>query len=273
MKINEKTQIALKIFGIWWIVTFISYFVFWFLFAIGNRNLKSFLEIFVASIGFTLLSPLAVLLIFAPAIVTVYFLFKKVKDSLTRIYLIAFIIPFTNLIYLLIEHYFIFGSDGMMSMFIGFFILFMFLPLTLITTCFIPKVWLPLKKDMITTQLLLITIGWIMVVLSGFLINISDNIVNSIKINKYNSIIESLEHYKTEHNRYPSQVEDTVKCYKNFEYKTEDNSQEYVLMLYNSPAFLLNYCSSDKLKECKLGYHNGRYNRKFGKWVKSVYND
>ena len=242
MKITENRKNILKIFGIWTLVNIVSYFVFTFLTAIGTRNLKTFAEAIGAALVFAIVSPFIVLIVFLPAIIALYFLFKKVKDSLTRIYLIAFIIPFTNLIYLFIEHYFLIGSDGMISMTIGFIMLFMFLPLTLITTFCTPKIFLPIKKDMIITQLLLIVIGWIMVILSGILINLSDNIVNSIKINKYNSIIESLEHYKTEHNRYPSQVEDTVKCYKNFEYKTEDNSQEYVLMLYNSPAFLLNYC-------------------------------
>lgn len=273
MKITENRKNILKIFGIWSLVNIISYFIFTFLSVIGSRDLKTFSEAIGAAIMFAIISPFAVLLVFAPGIIALYFLFKKVKDSLTRIYLIAFLIPFTNLIYLFIEHYFLIGSDGMISMTIGFIMLFMFLPLTLITTFCIPKTLLPIKRDMITTQLLIIALGWIMVVLSGILINLSDNIINSIKVKKYETIIKNIEEYKTKHKKYPDKIEDTIKSFRNFEYSVENNNQDYVLVLYNSSNFRLIHCSSNEHKECELGYHYGYYNRKFGKWVKSVYDD
>ena len=122
---NKKTINILKILSIWFgivpVLTFLwCYFVSQYDF---SSMAGIFLVLIICSLGF--------FIVFSPLILALYFLFKKIKNKYLRILLVAFLIPFTNLIYLFIEH-FCFNSDFYSNL-IGFFTLFCTIPLYSIT--------------------------------------------------------------------------------------------------------------------------------------------
>lgn len=124
---------------------------------------------FLTILSDSVLIPLAVIVlsavIFSPAIGVLYLLLKKIKNVIVRIFIVAFIVPFSNMIYYLTE-YSIYKDEFGISLTIGFFALFMVLPLTGVTCLFMPKSLLHIKKEVVWTIILMEIIGWILVMIS-----------------------------------------------------------------------------------------------------------
>ena len=269
---NEKTKNILKILEIWYIVRFILCII-WCL-CVGHNNLLNIKD-FLGSLLFCILEPICLLvftaLAFLPAIIVLYFLFKKIKNINLRIILIAFIIPFTNLIYYIIEHFLI--DFEIFSMIIGFYTLFVFLPTALIVTLCAPKSILPFKKEFIKANILMGIIGWILICLSSFITDFIEWKIELNILNKYQPVIETIEQYKSENGLYPQNIDDNIKLFKNFNYEPQDNNNGFILELSNHWEKSYNYCSDSEYQHCKEGWYSGGAHKKIGNWIKADYSD
>ena len=183
-----------------------------------------------------------------------------------RILLTAFIIPFTNLIYLFIEH-FCFNSDYI-SYSIGFCTLFVTIPLYFITALCIPKSILPIKWEIIKMVIITAIFGVVLIILCANIVPPIDDIADKSKLEKYEEIINNLEDYKKTNGTYPPKIEDNIHVFKYFHYNTKNADTDYILTVGNYyPTY--NFCSAEKLDGC----HTNAQHEKFGKWIKVVYED
>jgi len=107
-------------------------------------------------------------IVFFPSILVLYLIFKKVKSINFRILLIAFVIPFTNLLYLIIEH--LCFNSNLYSYVIGFCSLFISLPLYYIIALCTPKSILPVKWIVIKTIILTAIFGVVLILLSDIIV-------------------------------------------------------------------------------------------------------
>lgn len=225
---------------------------------------------------FPLIFLLILFLIFSPVIIALYFLFKKIKNSKIRIFMTAFLVPFLNLIYLLIENCF---GDGWFSCTIGFSMLLVFLPQIIIIILCIPKKNLPLKYKMSFTAFLMIVFGLIFIIFYAIGNNFVNNHIDIQKLQKSDYILTELENYKMKNGAYPQKIDNIIKekNFKGYEYKTSNNGQSFILELKveNSISYSksFKYCSDKKDVYCKVGRYYESYQTQYGKWIKSVFDD
>ena len=263
---NEKYKNILKIIGIWFGVILILTFLWWFFFE--RTDFKSVLKYFLILVA----SPIGFCVLFSPAILALYFLFKKIQNKNLRILLTAFLIPFNNLIYLAVGHFFYDDLESL-SVTAGFISLFMFLPVALVATFCIPKSLLPFKKEAILTNILMWFIGWGLIIVALIAGGYIDELIEKISLSKYEPIIQQLEDYKQKNGVYPDSIEDKVGVYKEFSYKPQDYNKDFVLNLSNHWTMSYYYCSNDEYYYCQEGWHDGGYYTKIGKWTKADYSD
>lgn len=162
---NWNINKILKIYEIWYLITFLMCLLFGFFDYDNNLDFVKCLTIIGYSIQISFAIPVLSALIFSPAISILYLLFKKIKNVISRIFLVAFIVPFSNMIYYLTE-YFIYKDEYGISLIIGFWALSVALPLFGLTSLFIPKSLLPIKQKVLWTIVLMEIIGWILVHIS-----------------------------------------------------------------------------------------------------------
>ena len=272
---KEKTKNILKIFGIYYLISFILQLIMILLLQGGKpMSIKDLLLTLSICFGIPIVNVLFIAIAFLPTIVGLYFLFKKFKGTKTRIFLTAFLILFSNMIYYFIEYFITNNTDCHISMFIGFYAIFFLLPSLLLATLFVPKSLLPFKIEAIKTLSLMFLIGWILIVVSTISLQYIDNKIDVFKLKKYDSVIEQIEQYKKENGVYPDNFEDTVKKYRNFSYITKNNNQDFILTISNHYTKEFNYCSSDISDSCHEGWIGGNTkNYKVGRWIKSVEQD
>lgn len=277
MKINLKNP--LKIFSIWYVITFVLSLNLGYAIFTGTDSLETFHEHlilwFYATIINPLLLPLIECLVFLPTIIILFFLLKKIKNTNLRILLISFSIPFTNLIYFVFES--LNSWMAFTSLLIGAYALFILLPLIFITTICTPKNILPIKWDIIKTTCLTSIFGFILVILSNTITSKIDYIININKLKKYEPLIQSIEELKIQNGTYPydiskiSRIKNDPNTYPYYEYiKREDN---YILKVHTTNFIQFNYCSDNTIEECQSGWHNYRIQNKFGKWTRSAEDD
>ena len=259
---NKKTINILKILSIWFGIVLVLTFL-WCYF-VSQYDFSSmagiFLVLIICSLGF--------FIVFSPLILALYFLFKKIKNKYLRILLVAFLIPFTNLIYLFIEH-FCFNSDFYSNL-IGFFTLFCTIPLYSITALCIPKSILPIKWDIITTTVLTAIFGIGLIILSEIIIPKIDDIAAKRKLEKYELIINNIEDYKKQNGVYPQKIEDNVQAFKQLYYNTKNSDKDYILTVGDGYITQYNYCSIEQLDSCYPKKTNYASYEKYGKWIKVV---
>lgn len=239
---NDTTKKRLKIIGIYYGVNFILSFLWCCVIAGGELtppNAKDILNILLWSFSMPIILLVVSCIIFVPAIITLYFLFKKIQCIKYRIILTAFIIPFNNLVYLFIEHFY-FRSE-IISSFIGFYALFIILPIIFITTLCIPKSLLKFKWEIINTNILTYIFGWGLIILGGNIMSILDTIIEIPNLKKYEPLIQNIEKYKTQNGTYPQKVEDNVK-----------------------------YCSNNKIDDCYPLETDYSSFEKVWKWIKRI---
>ena len=232
---SEKTKNILKIFGIYYVIFLILSIVL--CFSVPSSDTNPFVDILItlALCPISLLATIFIMaVIFSPAIFALYFLFKKFKERKTRIFLVAFLIPFLNMIYYLVEYFVNYGNEAFISMCIGFYSIIFFLPITLFVALITPKSLLPFKKEAIITLPLMFIIGWVLIFTSIRLAEFIGDEIESIGLKKYKPIIESIENYKAQNGIYPERVEDTVKCYKYFNYSTLNDNKDFILTVTDS---------------------------------------
>lgn len=256
----------LKIFGIYSLICFLISFGFVFYsIAIGDTVTDFAI---IASVLLSPILPLIVILAFLPTIIILYFLFKIIKNINSRILLTAILIPFTNLIYLFIEH---FKYDfELYSEIIGGISLFVVLPLIFTAALFSPKKLLPYKWEIIKTDILMIIFGIVLIFMSGKLLIYCDNIVEQNKLKSYEPIIQSIEEYKLKNGIYPSKVRDKAMSFRQFRYTTKNENKDYILTVWNRYTLMYNYCSSDKFEGCYPNKTKRGYSVKSGKWIKEI---
>lgn len=110
----------------------------------------------------SILGPIADFIAFIPTIFLLYQLFKKFENKFIRVLLTAFLIPFTNLIYFYAEAL-LKGPEY--SLYIGYFAVFVTLPVIFLTALCTPKSVLPIKWYVILTDILMAIFGWIMIMI------------------------------------------------------------------------------------------------------------
>ena len=277
---DEKIKNILKIAGICYLVSFITLFLFslFTMFLFPEQKLTIF-DIFI-SLFQCMLSPFIIIIsfviIFSPAILLLYLLFKKIKNVKGRIVLTAFLIPFTNMIYLLIEHLCI-EDFAIISLIIGFCALFIFLPLSFISILFVPEKWLPIKWQIVITIILTEIFGWILVFCSGLLISFIDSVIvskiDAKNLEKYEVIMENLEEYKARNGVYPEKAEDTVKKFESFYYEPINSNSGYTISVFNKFHKGYKYCTTPEPEGCHPESKGYADYEQFGKWIKIIEKD
>lgn len=275
---NEKTKNILKVAGIWYGITFVLSLVLgYFLYSWSEEiyTLKTNLEIWAYATLAPILIPIITCIIFSPAIILLFFLFKKIKNIDCRILLIAFFIPFTNLIYFIIEN--LNNNTPFLSLIIGGNTLFTLLPLIFIVTFCTPQKLLPIKWEIIKTSCFTGLLGWFFIILLFITIESTRNITNANKLKKYEPLIQSIEELKIQNGTYPydisrtSKIKNNTSTYPHYEYINRENN--YILTVHTSKFVQFNYCSDNSMEECQSGWHKYRLQDKFGIWTRSVEDD
>ena len=264
---KEKIINILKIAGLWLgIISIVSI-----IYNCFNCSSIYTVKDFLHSVGEGILLPFAILgetlPIFIPTIIILYFLFRKFKGYKTRIWLVSFLIPFTNMVYFFIDA--IKTGDGISSQMIGFWAIFFILPMITVLTLFTPKSLLSIKSEILKTCGLMFAFGWILIFLSWATVSFADDVYSYYKVQKYDHVIKKLENYKTKNGVYPDKLQNIVRV-RNLYYRTYDDGQNIILELNKYNAKSYKYCSDKDAEECKEGRYEERYQNRIGKWVKSV---
>ena len=271
---NEKVKNILKIAGIYYLVSFITLFLYNLL--VSNFKIADILGTMGINLLFLIVLAGLFVIIFSPAILVLYFLFKKIKNTKIRIVLTAFLIPFTNMVYYLIENV-LFRGDTIITLVIGAYSLFSVLPLCFISTLFVPKKWLPIKWQIVITIMLMEIFGWLLIMFLGFLSLIEDKYIisklDAKDLEKYEIIIQDLEDYKTKNGVYPKTVEDNVKKFESFRYTTINSDKDYIITVYNHYTKKFNYCTSTEPEGCHPESKGYADYEQFGKWIKDIEKD
>ncbi|MCQ2958111.1 MAG: hypothetical protein MJ180_04315 [Candidatus Gastranaerophilales bacterium] len=217
--------------------------------------------------------PIYLLIIFSPAIVILYFLFKKFANTKIRILLVAFLIPLLNMIYYFLEHFLFHETTGdFISMAIGFTTLFGVLPISFIITAFIPSKLLPVKKEILITEVLMGVTGLIMMIFSIHTVGYIERQLDKKALNQYEPTINKIEKYKAENNIYPNKINVTedIKRLPIYEYKTYNNRKDYKFTVYYETNKIFNRCSSKELEDCSIKSSRWYYYKKVGNWIERI---
>lgn len=278
-KINVQKQqdilkIHLKIFGIFCIVGFALSLIYTCLVTVGSPiNLLETLSTLGKSFLFTICLPTGFILIFSPAILILYFLFKKYKDAASRIFFVSLIIPLTNWVYFYIEYFCFNNNIPTLSMVVGCIMTFWVLPAAFLFALLVPKSVLPYKNDAIITIVLTELFGIGMIFLSLFLLNPIESFVENSKLRHYEPVIEKIENYKSQHGIYPDNVDDDARIFEKFKYEPQNSNNDFILELENHWTKCYYYCTSAEYDHCHEGWHSYGYHKKIGKWIKADYSD
>ncbi len=156
---NKLTYLKnfLKIYGFWIVINLVIYLICY------HSHLK---ETLPQAIDCILIAPFAFALVFLPAILLLWFLFKKIKNPYWRCALIALLIPLNNSIYYIIEYNpnipFTFTQAPVnYTVIIGICSLCWILPLAFITFLLTPKSIFKIKWYAVLTTILMFIFGWI----------------------------------------------------------------------------------------------------------------
>ena len=276
---NEKFKNILKIAGIGYAITFgigILLLVLEVIAGYAFNHVISAEEVFLR-IFYGLISPILLvifyLIIFSPAILILYFLFKKIKNTKGRIFLTAILLPLNNLLYFFIEYIY---SDysPIFSVMIGAFSLFVVVPLIFIIVMLIPQKILQIKWQAVITIVLTGIFGWIFVIFTYFLIATVMPKADAKNLEKYDVIIENLEGYKKQNGVYPKTTEDNIKKFHYFKYEPINDDKDYILTVYNTYSNHYNYCTTPEPVGCHPDnkYYYMIY-KQFGKWIEAIDDD
>lgn len=239
----------------------------------GGTASKDLLE------SWLILFPL-IIIIFLPAFICIYFLYRKIANNLVRTILFSAIIPFYNLIYYYIDS-FMNAGNGSLSQVIGASWLFLILPSVLIAAIIIPHKFINFKKDTIIISILMWLCGWGCIIailpLNYFVnsnINWYWNPFTSQALEDYRPAIEFIKEYKAQNGVYPENILDLeINSYNfpYFTYSTENNSSEFILTVSKYKYFdsgCYRYCSSTKLQDCSAtGIDNHKKHLRLGEWI------
>lgn len=220
-------------------------------------------------IGVTIVALLASLLI------SIAFYFTKnldeKKKSNIRMFLIAFLLPFSNmLLFLLLSN-----NSGLGFAITGLFYMVVILPICLLIS--IVYYFFSKNSFYIKTTLLTFLFGVVLIFLLSFLYTLFDYIKTVVNLTEYNPTIEYIENYKIKNGFYPDNLSSfpiKTKYFPYYKYTTKDNKREYILSVSKYKYFNeYTYCSSLKYEGChaKDGYPISY--RKIGKWIEYINSD
>ena len=275
---SEKVKNILKILGIYCGTSFILWSLFviialvWF-----DRCYTNFSEV-IRAIGYCLITPVCLLFLILishlPAIIILYFLFKKYQDKNIRIASTVLTIPLMNFIYLVIGNVF---SDfiNFLSLIVFGYTLILFLPTVLVVAFCIPKTLLTIKTETIKTIFYMMFSYVIIFYWGALAIDYTERVYTLSKLEKYEPLIEQIEEYKSKNGIYPVNIEDTIKKFPHFKYEPYSDGSNYVLKVSDNDLWNIeyNYCSDKEDEYCKTGWHNHSNNSKLGEWTKSEDDD
>lgn len=239
--------------------------------------------------------PLILLLnfiIFSPAYIAVYLVFKKTNKTYLRVLSVSFFIPFLNLIYFYIEMHMSVSSIYYSCM-IGALWLFLILPSVFFITLFIPKKILQIKKLVLLTTFFTMVFGWLLI---GSIIPISiiqrklfpkqrTQFWNPIIIHQledYRPIINHIKLYQVQKGKFPKNISSFKiysKSYPYYSYETFNNEKDFVLSVSKYEfkkhcIFCYRYCSNRELPGCKaIGFSKGSTYWQLGNWVYEYLDD
>lgn len=215
--------------------------------------------------------PLAVMM---PAFV-VFFLTKKLdtkKRYLINSILIAFLVPFLNLIYFV----FVFWDDSMIAGIIGAVWLFIILPICLLISIIGFSIKDKRAKYLLLTTVLMYLFGVIFIFV-GYKYALSYYLYKENQIlAKYDVLFDKLEDYKKQNNIYPKDIDnfDIPTKYYDYFYETKDNGKDFIFTVRKSEySNSFAYCSNSKYPKCHTEPENSRYFAKRGKWIQEFYLD
>lgn len=232
------------------------------------------------------------LILFMPAFILIYFIFKNTNNTSLKILSFSFLIPSFNLVYFYIESYM---SILMIyySCVLGALWLFLILPSIFIITLCLPKKILKIKKQILITTFLTFIFGWMLVGII-FLTKISQNNSNAKprtwfwnpiithQLDAYRPIINDIKTYKKQNGKYPKNIQlnkIVSKPYPYYSYQTFTDNKDFILSvsqyeIKNDCVFCYRYCSSQTLPNCKaIGYYKGSTYWRLGEWVYEYFND
>lgn len=232
------------------------------------------------------------LMLFMPAFILIFFIFKNTNNTSLKILSFSFLIPFFNLVYFYIESYM---SISMIyySCVLGALWLFLILPSVFIITLCLPKKILQIKKQILLTTFLTFLLGWMLVGIT-FLTKISQNNSNAKQrtwfwnpiimhqLDAYHPIINDIETHKKQNGKYPKNVSFNnvvSKSYPYYSYQTFNDNNDFILSvsqykIENNCIFCYRFCSSQALPKCKaMGYKHGYTYWQLGKWVYESFDD
>ena len=279
IKVNDKIKNILKV-AMLWILLVLFFSLLPILIGWDYHN-WSHIEETLGTIFHCIIMFLLTILCFIPTIIFLWFLSKKLKTTFKKILLISFAIPFTNMIYFLVESSInaTFSWDsGFNSMMLGatsLFLLYCLFWCTLMT----PKKWLALKVEILLTSLCMFCFGWVLIFVSIYLLGVMEEYKVKQALNGYSPVIEYIRTYQEKNKKYPVNIEE-VKLSKNdifpdFEYKAYDNNEGFVLTVFKeSPKYYnCRYCSSEKYEGCKVEKQAFYKSKKVGDWIEMYYKD
>lgn len=220
------------------------------------------------------IAPIAVLgfpiAIYMPTIILLYFLFRKIKEKELRMFLIVLLIPLTNFIYYVFEH-FISSGQEVLSIVLAAFLLFFELPTLFLASCILPKKILPFKKEIIVTTLFMFLFSVALTFSTVMAVKYTDGKIDFNNLEKYDSIIQEIEDYKMKNGVYPEHVIDSVKKYKKFKYTIENDGNDYVLILSNDYKKRFYHCSKNEDKICYPKNKDVFRYKQIGKWKRAIF--
>ena len=247
------------------------YYIVWLITCLVFCMIYSFIDFTtIQEIWWVLLfAPLLFCVIFSPSVILACIFFFFLKNKYNRIYLLSVLIPLNNLLYMII-----FSHSGF-SYIVGFLMLFLILPLSLITILLIPSKYLSAKKDCIFTVVIAEIVGLFMVY---FILSVLPNIQIKIELNKYNQTINLLNEYKLKNKKYPYDLSNIKEIkseyFKYAEYKTINDCDGYVFEIseddkYYTPTYI--YTNDQQYKNNLLKNEQRKFSpifySKYGKWI------
>ena len=148
-KIKQISKIALLWCGALFVVVF---------FFLSGNSIRENIDTFIVC----LLLPIVICLFFAPTIIFLIFLCKKLNSKKWKIFWISFLIPFTNMIYYIAIHLPFAHDWGLGTMVLGLLSM-LLIPVLFVLTIITPSKWLKLKKEFLITEILMLFIGGILI--------------------------------------------------------------------------------------------------------------
>ena len=264
-KIKQISKIAL----LWCSALFVVVF-----FCLSGNSIRENIDTFKVC----LLLPIAICLFFAPTIIFLIFLCKKLNSKKWKIFWISFLIPFTNMMYYIAMHLPFAPDWGLGTMFLGFLSM-LLISVLFVLTIITPSKWLKLKKEFLITEILMLFIGGILI----FTTLTAEGIIYDKRINNalnsYTPAIEYIENYKNAHGAYPENINSlkisTPSILPKYKYETTNNGKDYVFKIYDKYENIetYNYCSDKDSPDCKEGRRFGTTYTKIGDWTRAYFDD